>query len=92
VSSVPVPNPAAPYRPTAPPAPLRVPPAPRRVSGPARRPAVETVPRSRLSAALYRTYAIDLATLARRLGATEAPPACVALRGRLTTLAAKLHC
>ena len=54
MSSVPVPNPAAPYLPTAPPAPLRVPPAPRRVSGPARRAAVETVPRSRMSAALIR--------------------------------------
>ncbi|HEX4033441.1 MAG TPA: hypothetical protein VHX66_03270 [Solirubrobacteraceae bacterium] len=54
MSSVPVPNPAAPYRPTAPPAPLRLPPAPRRVSGPPRREVAETVPRSRLSAAVIR--------------------------------------
>lgn len=55
MSSFPVPNPAAPVRvPAAPPAPLRVPPAPRRVSGPQRRPAVEAVPRSRLSAAFIR--------------------------------------
>jgi hypothetical protein len=39
---------------------------------------------------LYRTYSGDLAKLARKLGATDAPPACVALRDQLTGDARRL--
>lgn len=39
---------------------------------------------------LYRTYAIDLGTLAKKLAGTEAPAACAAIRGRLAGDARKL--